>query len=430
MTDGGLASSVAVPIWLLVLLGLALLFLAVTVWSLKRHRNPVLRTPPDLSVVEALPALSGLTHGHLIPGNAVEILQNGAFFEVLLARIGHASQSVHFETFLWKDGALGRRLADSLCERARNGVQVRVLVDANGGKDMGETVERQLRAAGCRLTKFHRGRLRKLGRLNERDHRKVVVIDGREAFVGGHCVVDSWLGDAQDREHFRDLSVHLRGPVVQALQATFAENWVEETGELFFGDGVFPHLEPAGDVTAHAARLKPSGAAPAIKILHHAVICLARKRLWIQNPYFLPDPEAIEALGDAVRRGVDVRVMVPSAAASDMPIVQHAAHRNFARLLALGVRIFEYPVTLLHQKVMTVDGVWCAVGSSNFDDRSFEINDEITLGFHSEALSRQLEEIFEQDARHCVELNRREWAARGILHRLQDRALYLLNEQL
>jgi cardiolipin synthase len=214
------------------------------------------------------------------------------------------------------------------------------------------------------------------------------------------------------------------------VQSVFSENWVEETGELFVGDAVFPQLSEVGDVTVHVARLKPEGSAPAVKILHHLAICAARERITIQNPYFLPEPEAIEAFAQAVKRGVKVRVMVPSAEASDMPIVQHAAHRNFHSLLAAGVRIFEYPATLLHQKVMTIDGVWSAIGSSNFDDRSFEINDEITLGLKDAAIARQLEEIFERDARECVELNIETWAKRGLWHRIKDNALYLFNEQL
>lgn len=178
------------------------------------------------------------------------------------------------------------------------------------------------------------------------------------------------------------------------------------------------------------ASMKPEGSAPAVKILHHIVISCARERLWVQNPYFIPEPDAISAFGQAVKRGVDVRVMVPSANASDMPLVQHAAHRNFQRLLESGVRIFEYERTLLHQKVMTVDGVWCAVGSSNFDDRSFETNDEITLGFHDRALAKRLEEIFRKDLAHCIELNAAQWKKRGLVHRAKDSALYLLNEVL
>ena len=175
--------------------------------------------------------------------------------------------------------------------------------------------------------------------------------------------------------------MRLRGPVVHAVQSVFGENWVEVTGKIFVGDQAFPKLEPCGEVEAHIASMKPEGSAPAVKILHHTVICCSKKRLWIQNPYFIPEPDAIDAFAKAVKRGVDVRIMVPAAEASDMALVQHAAHHTFQRLLDSGVRIFEYQRTLLHQKVMTVDGVWCCVGSSNFDDRSFETNDEITIGF-------------------------------------------------
>jgi cardiolipin synthase len=226
------------------------------------------------------------------------------------------------------------------------------------------------------------------------------------------------------------VGVRVHGPAVHAIQSVFSENWVEETGELFAGDDVFPELEPVGDVVLHVAHAKPQGSAPAVKILHHAIICCARKRLWIQNPYFIPEPEAIEAYGQAVERGVDVRVMVPSAEASDMPMVQHAAHRNFEKLLECGVRIFENPKTLLHQKVMTVDRMWCAVGSTNFDDRAFEINDEVTLGILDPATARELELIFERDLEDCVEIQLDKWSQRGTFHKLKDHFFYLFNEQL
>jgi cardiolipin synthase len=166
--------------------------------------------------------------------------------------------------------------------------------------------------------------LRNLGVLNDRDHRKLVVIDGREAFVGGHCIVDSWLGDAQDGEHFGDISLRVRGPIVHSVQSAFSENWGERRGSCSSATHVFPALDPAGDVLIHAAYAKPEGSAPAVKILHLTAICLARKRIWIQNPYFIPEPEAIDAFGEAVARGVDVRVMMPSTGASDNPMVQHA----------------------------------------------------------------------------------------------------------
>ncbi len=418
------------PAVLTTLLVLAVVLLALVIWSIRRHRDPRLVIDCDAPIADLMPSLSGLTQGTVYPGNAVELLENGAFFDAMFQEIRAASRSVHFETFLWKEGVLGTRLVDALVERRRAGVPVRVLVDADGGKKMGKDAARRLREAGCRLALHHPHHVRNIGVFNERDHRKLVVIDGKAALVGGHCIVDSWLGDAQDRDHVRDLGVRLRGPVVHAVQAAFSENWVEDTGELFVGEAAFPPLEPVGDVAVHVASIKAEGSPPAVKILHHMVVCIAHQRIWIQNPYFLPDKEAIDALCAAVQRGVDVRVMVPSADASDMPMVQHAAHRNFHLLLAGGVRIFEYQKCLLHQKVMTVDGAWCAIGSSNFDDRSFETNDEITLGLRDDALAARLESIFERDTRDCIELEASTWARRGLWHRCKDNALYLGNELL
>jgi cardiolipin synthase len=413
-----------------VVLGASTLLLALILWSVKRHRDPNLEIPNPGPLVDLIPSLAGLTHGRVVAGNSVDVFENGAFFEAMFEDLRQARVSVHFETFLWKDGALGQRLVEALLERRRAGLEVRVLVDADGGKEMGEQAQQRLREAGCKFALYHRKQLRNIGKINRRDHRKLLVLDGRVGFAGGHCIVDLWLGDARNSKEVRDVGVRVRGPAVHTLQSTFSENWVDATGELFLGNHVFPPLEPTGTVSMHVASIKPEGAPPGVKILHHLVLCLAQKRLWIQNPYFLPDSEAIKALVQAAGRGVDVRVMVPSAEASDFPTVQHAAHRNFETLLAGGVRIFEYPRTLLHQKMLTIDGVWSAIGSANFDDRSFEINDEITLGLLDPDLARQFEAIFERDAVHCVELEHESWRQRGLWHRLKDSALYMFNEQL
>ncbi|HEX7788671.1 MAG TPA: phospholipase D-like domain-containing protein, partial [Methylomirabilota bacterium] len=348
--------------------------LALVVWSIRRHRDPDLHIECDSSIDQLIPTLAGLTLGTAVAGNSAEVLENGGFFDVLIGRIQAARATVHFETFLWKEGALGRRVADALIDRARARVRVRVLLDAEGSKAAGATVLQQMRDAGCRVAFFHERRIRNVGVFNDRDHRKLVVIDGREAFVGGHCIVDEWLGNAEDGTHYADISLHLHGPIVHTVQSAFSENWAGETGELFVGDAVFPALALAGDIVMHAVFAKPENSAPAVKILHHTAICLVRRRIWIQNPYFIPEPDAIDAFGQAVARGVDVRVLMPSTSGSDNPMVQHAGHRNFEKLLRCGVRLFEYPHTLLHQKIMTVDGVWSAIGSSNFDDRSFETN--------------------------------------------------------
>jgi cardiolipin synthase len=414
--------STAVPAIVLALIVAAVVLQGLVIWSIKRHRDPDLHIECDAPIDKLTPSLAGLSLATAIEGNTVEILENGAFFDVLIEEIGLAKHSVHFETFLWKEGVLGQRVADALSERGRAGVKVRVLLDATGTKGMGKAAERQMKDAGCKVVKYHHRHIR--------DHRKLVVIDGRTGFVGGHCIVDKWLGDAEDRDHFADISVRLRGAIVNAVQSAFSENWASETGELFLGDDVFPELEKTGDVTIHAAFVKPEGSAPAVKILHHTAICLARERIWIQNPYFIPEPDAIDAFGAAVERGVDVRVMMPSTGGSDNPIVQHAGHRNFEKLLRCGVRLFEYPHTLLHQKAMTVDGAWCAIGSTNFDDRSFEINDEITLGIKDRATAKRLDEIFEKYAAGCEEIKLDDWRKRGLGHRLVDNLYYLANEML
>lgn len=416
-------SIVAVLIGVVVILGIA-------IWSIKRHKDPHLELESRDPIEDLIPSISGMALGLPIPGNSVEIFQNGTFFEALLEDIRAARHTVHFETFLWKKGKISDLMVEAFCAKAKEGLTVRVLLDAQGTRQMGEDLRQRLRDCGCRLALYHPRTLKNLGVIPERDHRKITVLDGRIAWIGGHCVTDEWLGNAEDRDHFRDLSVRLRGPIVHAVQSAFGENWVETTGKLFVGEHVFPKLQPHGDVEAHVASMKPEGSAPAVKILHHTIICCSQKRLWIQNPYFIPEPDAIDAFAKAVKRGVDVRIMVPAAQASDMQLVQHAAHYTFQRLLDSGVRIFEYQRTLLHQKVMTVDGVWSAIGSSNFDDRSFETNDEITLGFKDAKLANQLEEIFQNDLKLCKELDAAEWKKRGLLHRAKDAALYLFNEVL
>ena len=410
------------------LLVLTIVVLALVIWSIRRHRDPDLNIACDSPIDALIPTLAGLTLSNAVEGNSGELFENGAYFDVLIEGIAGARKTVHFETFLWEEGVLGQRVADALCERARAGLKVRVLVDAIGSAKMGKSVEKQLRGAGARLVKFHRRHLRNIGVYGERDHRKLVVIDGVVAFVGGHCIKDQWLGNAEDKDHFADVSVRVRGPIVGVVQSAFSENWTEETGELFVGDDVFPPLEKAGDIVMHAAFAKPEGSPPSVKILHHTVICLARERIWIQNPYFIPEPDAIEAFGRAVKKGVDVRVLMPSTSGSDNPMVQHAGHRNFEKLLRCGVRLFEYPHTLLHQKVMTVDGVWCAVGSSNFDDRSFETNDEITLGIVDASTANRLDGIFEKYLPQCQEIKLDAWRKRGVVHRAIDNMYYLINE--
>ncbi len=404
--------------------------MALVIWSIRSHRDPRLKIESELGIDALMPTLAGLTLGTVVDGNAVEVLENGKCWDAMIERIGQAQASVHYETFLWKQGRLGRRMAEAFAGRAPAGVTGRIMLDGRGSRGIGKAEREMMEQAGARVVMFHPMKLRNIGVMNDRTHRKMLIVDGREAFVGGHCVVDEWLGDAEDGRHYADVSVRLRGPVVHSVQGAFSENWAGETGELFGGPGCFPPLGRAGDIPMHLAYAKPENSAPAVKILHHTAICLARKRIWIQNPYFIPEPDAIDAFGEAVRRGADVRVLMPSTGGSDNAMVQHAGHRNFEKLMRNGVRLFEYPHTLLHQKVMTVDGIYSAVGSTNFDDRSFETNDEVTLGILDASTAQRLDAIFERYVARATEINLERWQRRGLWHKLKDHAAYSINELL
>ena len=417
----------ALVIGLLVAISIVLLLV---IWSIKRHRSPHLHIESDQPIEKLVGSLAGLCLGTPIAGNSVEIFENGALFDVMMADMAAAERSVHFETFLWKEGKLGTRVADALCERAREGVMVRVLLDATGTEKMGKETEQRLRESGCKVTKFHPRHLRNIGVINERDHRKIVVLDGRTAWVCGHCIVDCWLGNGQDRDHWRDI----RRAAARTGGARRAGRVQRELGR-----GNRRPLRRRRRISRARARRRSPRACRArqARRLRACRKDPASCRDLLRQEAAL-DPEPLlpaGARGDrcvckAVGRGVDVRVMVPSAEASDMPMVQHAAHRNFEKLLDCGVRIFENSRTLLHQKVMTVDGVWCAIGSTNFDDRAFEINDEVTIGFLDARLARELEVIFERDLKDCVELQRESWSRRGFFHTLKDHFFYLFNEQL
>jgi len=412
--------------------GLVLItLLAIVLWSVKRRQEAKLnvRSPGEIGVL--LPSLVGLTHSSLDKGNSVQVLQNGdGFFPPMMRDIAAAKESIHVETYIWAKGLLGTQLARLLAAKAKQGVEVRVLVDASGGRDLGGDTQKMLEAAGAKVAHFHPIRISNLGRLNNRDHRKLVIIDGRVAYTGGHGISDSWTGNAGDKEHFRDTGLRIAGPVVNRLQSCFSENWIEETGEIPAGDKYFPPIPASGATAAHVAYTSPSGSVSSVQILYYVAIKAAKREIIIQNPYLLPDSEAIEALEDAVRRGVDVKIMVPADDATDNAIVQHASHHHFGTLLKRGVKVFEYKPTLLHQKVIVVDGVWSSVGSTNFDDRSFQLNDEVNIGLVDPLIAAQLKSAFQADLRHARQRHFEEWQNRSLWHKFVDGLAYLGRSQL
>lgn len=425
-----MSATVAVPLWVVALVILAAFAFALILWSVKRRKRPHLRIPEDSRLESLVYSVAGLTQGTVVEGNRIELLQNGVFWERVFAELTNARRTINFETFLAHEGELTRRLTEVLCEKQQGGVAVRMLLDGSGARKFGKAELRRLRAAGVDVRFYHRYALRNLGIINNRDHRKLIVIDGRLGFIGGHCLADTWLGDAEDKQHFRDISARVEGPVVAQLQSTFAENWIEETGEVVASDAFFPTPERAGDTRAHAVWLSPSSSPSSLKVLHYMLIHAAQKSITIQNPYFLPDPDARDALVAAVQRGVEVRIMIPATDATDQPIVQHASHHHYGTLLKGGVKLYDYQRTLLHQKVITIDGLWAAIGSTNFDDRSFEVNDEVSLIVYDERIARQLEETFTADLRHAIAIDLGGWKKRPIHHKLLDFTAFLVNEQL
>lgn len=426
----GSTTYIRLPIIAFAGLVFGLIALVVLFATAKWRQDPDLqvKNPGDLQTM--LPSIVGLTQSDLQSGNRVKVLQNGqGFFPLLMRDLEGARQTIHLETYIWDDGSLTQRVAKLLAKKARQGVEVRLLVDGSGGKQVSK-VEDMLEEAGVLVEQFHPPRFSNVGRMNNRDHRKIVVIDGRIGYTGGFGFGDQWTGNAQDKKHFRDTGLRIEGPIVHRLQSAFAENWIEETGEVPAGEKYFPHLDNVGNIPAHVAYTSPAGSVSSVAILYHLAIASARREIIIQNPYLLPESEAIEAMEAAVKRGVKVMIMVPSDSVTDSPIVQHASHHRFGNLLNKGVRIWEYKRTLLHQKVMVVDSVWSLVGSTNFDARSLELNDEITAGVIDPAVATQLKAAFESDLRFAEERKLEEWQNRGFWHKLKDGLAYLAHEQL
>ncbi len=410
---------------------LALLLLLILMWSVKREPDTrlVVKNPGELAAL--LPSIAGLTHSSLEPGNSVEVLQNGdGFFPPLLRDIAAARETVHVETFIWYDSRIATQLANALAQKARQGVEVRVLVDGSGGRKLKGEVKEMLLDAGAKVAHFHPIRISNLGRLNNRDHRKLMIIDGRIGYIGGHGIADEWTGNGDHKKRYRDTGLRVTGPIVNRLQAAFSENWVEETGEIPAGDKYFPKVPPSGPTTTHLAYASPDGSISSVQILYYLAIRAARREIIIQNPYLLPDRQAMAALQDAVRRGVDVKIMVPSDDATDNAIVQHASHHHFGTMLKRGVKIWEYDRTLLHQKVIVVDGIWSCVGSTNFDDRSFQLNDEVSLGVLDPGVAAQLRAAFLADLRFARPVKLEAWRERSLWHKAMDGVAYLGRSQL
>jgi cardiolipin synthase A/B len=391
-------------------------------------RNPV--TPVTLSSdPDFLRTISGLYGSNLLPGNRIETLLNGdEIFPAMLDAIRAAETSINFETYIYWSGRIAREFADALIDRALNGVEVRVLMDWVGSKKMDPALIEEMEAAGVHVVRFRPLRWYTLDRINNRTHRKLLVVDGQVGFTGGVGIGDEWLGDARGPEEWRESHYRITGPVVAMLQGAFVSNWVEDTGEVLQGETHFPEIEPTGERVAQLV-VSSTGSRNYIHLMLMTVIAAAEHHIRITTPYFIPDDVAVEQLLLARERGVEVDVIV-SGEHMDKDLVRHASRHFWGPLLEAGVRIHEYQPTFLHAKLLIVDEVFASVGSTNFDERSFRLNDEANLNVFDADFARHKIAVFEDDLAQAETVTFEEWRNRPAWAKVTDWVTSWLRPQL
>ncbi len=381
----------------------------------------------DVAFLQTMHALTGAA---VSDGNRVEVLRNGVqIFPSMLAAIRGAKKTINLEFYIYWDGEVGRQFAEALAERARAGVKVNVVLDAVGSAEMSEDLILFMQRNGISIEWYHPLRWYTISRVNHRTHRKLLIIDGEIGFAGGVGIADNWLGDADSPDHWRETVVRVEGPVVTQMQFAFMDNWIKSRGELLTGLDYFPQLEKRGDCLTQVLKSSPSEGSSTAKLMYIVSIVSARKSIYLNSAYFVPDVDTIRAFEGAVRRGVDVRVIVPGEN-MDVPIVRHASRMQYSYLLRRGVRIFEYLPTMMHAKTMVVDGVWSSIGSSNFDDRSFRLNDEVNVNVYDEGVAGQMERMFFEDLARSEEITRRSWIKRSWVDRAKEKVAGWFKEQL
>ena len=366
----------------------------------------------------------------IIPGNSVSDLENGdEIFPAMLAAVRSAQRTITFETYIYWSGEIGREMAQALEERARAGVKVKVLVDWAGSIKMEDTLLDQMKDAGVEVHKYRPLKWYNLGRLNNRTHRKLLIIDGRVGFTGGVGIADLWMGHAQDPEHWRDLHFRIEGPVVAQMQAAFNDNWIKTTGVVLNGVDYFPPLERAGDMDAHMFVASPAGGSESMHLMYLMAIAAAERSIDLQASYFVPDDLIIKALQAARHRGVRVRVNLPGKHI-DSETVRLASKAHWGELLLAGVEIYEYQPTMMHNKLLIVDRLMTSVGSTNFDVRSFRLNDEASLNVYDAAFAERMTEVFEADLKPTVQYTYEMWKNRPAKQKLFEKFVLPIKSQL
>ncbi|MDQ3070636.1 MAG: cardiolipin synthase [Acidobacteriota bacterium] len=362
-------------------------------------------------------------------GNRVDVLTNGdRFYPAMLDAIGKAERTVTMECYIFQPGRVADAFVRALCDRARAGVSVTIVLDAIGSWGMNRARTAPLRQAGVRVEFYQRFRWFSLMRLNNRTHRELLVVDGRVAFTGGAGVADWWSGTHAGEKAWRDTMVRVEGPVVAALQGVVIENWLECCGEIITGEDFFPPLAPAGDVHAFVVKSSPSDRATVSRVTFQLLIEAAQREVRINTPYFLPDKSLRACLAAAAARGVEISIVVPGWR-TDQRWVRFASRRMFGELLRAGVRIFEYEPSMTHCKMLIVDDGWAVVGTTNIDNRSFEHNDEINLALCDRRVAARLHADHERDVAASREITLDAWQRRPVWEQLLGPVVWILERQ-
>jgi cardiolipin synthase len=366
----------------------------------------------------------------LLQSNRAEALLNGdEIFPAMLAAIGSAQRTITFETYIYWSGRIGAEFAHALAERARAGVKVHVLLDWVGSDKIDPVYMQTMEQAGVEVRRYNKPRWCSLGRLNNRTHRKLLVVDGAVGFTGGVGIADAWLGDADTPDHWRDTHFRLTGPAVGQLQAAFMDNWMQATGAVLHGEDYFPRLAPRGEHHAQVFLSSPGGGAESMQLMYLLSITAASKSIRLSMSYFVPDDVAIDTFVAALERGVKVQIITPGRHI-DTEIVRKASRASWGRLLEAGAEIYEYQPTMFHCKVMVVDDLWVSVGSTNFDNRSFAVNDEANLNVFDAQFAKRQAQIFEQDLARSRRITLNEWQQRPWREKLMEHTAGLLSSQL
>ncbi|MGF6701069.1 cardiolipin synthase [Paraburkholderia sp. MM5496-R1] len=413
---------------------LVIVLLIANLWSGEKkieHRIERLYKSEDPQFLRSMGLLLGPP---VVPGNRFEMLLNGdQIFPSMLEGIRSARETITFETFIYWSGEIGGQIARALADKAREGVAVHVLLDWVGSSKMDRHYLQLLREAGAEVVRYHKPHWTGLGRMNDRTHRKLLVIDGRIGFTGGVGIAPEWTGNAQDEKHWRDTHFRVTGPVVGHMQAVFMDNWIKATSSVLHGPEYFPHIdaEPkgAGQGLAHMFSSSPSGGSDDMQLMYLMAITAATRSLQLASAYFVPDKLTINAIVEAAKRGVKVEIVTPGKRI-DTHTVREASRACWGDLLKAGIEIYEYQPTMFHCKLLVVDEYMVSVGSTNFDSRSFKLNDEANLNIYDRDFATQQTAAFDDDIAKSKRVTLEAWTRRSFTEKLVEKFVRLLDTQL